>query len=185
MRFLISAIAVAAVAVLAAGCGGGSSTAAAGTAQASGTLAYVHCMRSHGVPNFPGPNSSGEVPKDKIIALVNGPQFRVADNDCRHLISAGGLGPAPTAQETRARFAAALAFARCVRAHGFRKFPDPTATGQLTLAMVAAAGINVHQPAALQAADACVGVSHGFLTKAAVARALSDNGNGGSGGSGG
>lgn len=35
--------------------------------------------------------------------------------------------------------------------------------------MLANAGINLHQPAALQAADACVSVTHGVLTKAAVA----------------
>jgi hypothetical protein len=36
--------------------------------------------------------------------------------------------------------------------------------------MLANAGINVHQPAVIEAADACVGVTHGFITRAAVAR---------------
>jgi hypothetical protein len=36
--------------------------------------------------------------------------------------------------------------------------------------MLANAGINLHQPAIVQAADACVSVTHGFLTKADVAR---------------
>jgi hypothetical protein len=36
--------------------------------------------------------------------------------------------------------------------------------------MVASAGINLHQPAVLQAGDACVSVTHGVITKAAVAR---------------
>ena len=49
-----------------------------------------------------------------------------------------------------------LAFARCIRSHGFPSFPDPTTNGQLTHEMVAAAGINLHQPAVLQAGDACV-----------------------------
>jgi hypothetical protein len=40
--------------------------------------------------------------------------------------------------------------------------------------MVTQAGINLHQPAVLQAADACVGVTHGLITKAAVARATND-----------
>jgi hypothetical protein len=71
---------------------------------------------------------------------------------------------------TQAQKAAALAFARCIRAHGFPNFPDPSATGQLTHEMIAAAGINLHQPAVLQAGDACAGVSHGFITKATVAR---------------
>ena len=63
-----------------------------------------------------------------------------------------------------------LAFARCMRSHGFPSFPDPSSSGQLTHEMLANAGINIHQPAVLQAADACVSVTHGFITKAAVAR---------------
>jgi hypothetical protein len=38
--------------------------------------------------------------------------------------------------------------------------------------MVTQAGIDIHQPAAIRAADACVGVTHGFLTKADIARAV-------------
>jgi hypothetical protein len=36
--------------------------------------------------------------------------------------------------------------------------------------MLAQAGINLHQPAVLDAADACVSVTHGVITKAVVAR---------------
>jgi hypothetical protein len=35
--------------------------------------------------------------------------------------------------------------------------------------MLASAGINVHQPAVVQAADACVGVTHGVVTRATIA----------------
>ena len=49
-----------------------------------------------------------------------------------------------------------------MRSHGFPSFPDPTSSGQLTHEMLANAGINLHQPAVLQAADACVGVTHGL-----------------------
>lgn len=66
--------------------------------------------------------------------------------------------------------AALLALARCVRGHGFPSFPDPTSSGQVTYEMLANAGINLRQPAALQAADACVSVTHGVITKATVAR---------------
>ena len=41
--------------------------------------------------------------------------------------------------------------------------------------MVAQAGINLHQPAVVQAADACVSVTNGLLTKADVARALNES----------
>jgi hypothetical protein len=36
--------------------------------------------------------------------------------------------------------------------------------------MLATAGIALHQPAVLDAADACVSVTHGLITKASVAR---------------
>jgi hypothetical protein len=57
-----------------------------------------------------------------------------------------------------------------MRGHGFPSFPDPTSSGDLTYQMLATAGIDLHQPAVVQAADACVGVTHGFITKAGVAR---------------
>jgi hypothetical protein len=63
-----------------------------------------------------------------------------------------------------------LAFIRCLRGHGFPNFPDPTSSGELTHEMVADAGINLQQPAVLQVGDACVSVTHGYITKAAVAR---------------
>ena len=68
--------------------------------------------------------------------------------------------------------AAALAFARCVRTRGFPNFPDPTNQGQLTPQMVTAAGIDLHQPALLRAGLACVPVTHGLLTRAAIERAV-------------
>ena len=79
-------------------------------------------------------------------------------------------GPAESAAQGQVHTAALLALARCVRGHGFPSFPDPTSSGQITHEMLAAAGIDVHQPAALQAADACVSISHGVITKADVAK---------------
>jgi hypothetical protein len=72
--------------------------------------------------------------------------------------------------QTPRQIADELAFARCIRAHGLPSFPDPTSSGQITHEMLASAGIDLRQPAVLQAADACVSVSHGVITKAAVAR---------------
>ena len=88
---------------------------------------------------------------------------------CRHLLSGGGA-PSQTAAQRQAQTVAALAFARCLRSHGFPRFPDPTNTGELTHQMLANAGIDLHQPAVVHAADACVGVTHGLITRAGVAR---------------
>lgn len=164
-------LALAAVSLFAAGCGGGSST-TAGTATQNGVLAYVHCMHSHGVPNFPDPNSSGEISKDKIRPLASSPQFNVAQTACEHVMPVSGLGPQRTAQQTRVLMADALSFARCMRNHRVSRFPDPTAEGQLSVEMVQAAGIDVHSPAFLQAVQSCLPASHGGLTPAKVRAAL-------------
>jgi hypothetical protein len=165
--------AVAAISLLMAGCGGGKTTTAA--AGQTGALAYAHCMHSHGVPHFPDPDSSGEIPKDKIIALGDGPTFRAAEGACMHVMPATGLGPQKAAVPTRTRLADALAFARCMRDHGFPSFPDPTAHGELTPQMVTAAGIDLHQRAVLRAGLACAPVTHGQITPVAVERAVNGN----------
>jgi hypothetical protein len=166
-----SVAAVAAISLLAAGCGGGSSASAAATTQ-TGVLGYAQCMHSHGVPNFPDPDSSGAIPKDKIIALGDGPHFQAAESACLHVMPAGGLGPKKAALPTRTRLADALSFASCMRAHGFPGFPDPSSQGQLTPEMVTATGIDLHQPRALRVGLACVPASHGLLTAAAIERAV-------------
>jgi hypothetical protein len=51
-------------------------------------------------------------------------------------------------------------------------FPDPTSQRQLTVAMVKAAGVDLHAPAVLTAAKGCIGVSHGAITPADVERAV-------------
>jgi ABC-2 family transporter protein len=175
---LTTAVAVSLLALLVAGCGGGSSPGVASVASPTTTavagrtqnkaLAYSACMRSHGVPRFPDPNSSGEILKSEVIALNPGsPQFQAAQRACQGLQPNGGR---PSQAERAQHLGALLAFARCMRMHAVANFPDPTSGGEITHEMLAAAGVDVHQPAVLQAADACVSVTHGILTKAAVAR---------------
>jgi hypothetical protein len=167
-----SVVAAAAVSVLTAGCGGGSSTTGA-TITPSPLVAYSECMRSHGVTGFPDPTSNGEIPKEKVVAaVVSNPRSPAAQRACRHLIPESGLGPPQTATPTRTRLADALSFARCVRAHGFPSFPDPTSQGQLTPEMVTAAGIDLHQPKVLRVGLVCVPASHGLLSPAAIERAV-------------
>jgi hypothetical protein len=175
----IAAIVVALLSLLAAGCGSAgspgvasvpSSTTTATTAPQSSALAYSGCMRAHGVPNFPDPAGGGATTKQAAIRAfreVSNSQVLAAQTACRHLQPNGGqLSRAQLAQ----RLSDMLAFARCIRMHGVQNFPDPTSGGELTHETLASAGIDVHQPALLLAADACVGVTHGALTKAAVAR---------------
>lgn len=169
-----SAVAFAAASLLLAGCGGGSSPSAAPPTNGE-LVAYSRCMRSHGVANFPDPNSSGEIPKEQIVPLVNTPQFQPAQTACQPLMPRSGLGP-ETTQQTRTRLADALSFARCMRSHGVIRFPDPTPQGELTVQMVQAQNIDVHSPAVLHAVQTCLPASHGLLTAAKVRRALHDAG---------
>ncbi len=124
-------------------------------------------MRSHGVPGLPDPTTSPHEFKNAFN--TQSPAFQSAETACRHLLPGGGRlsqSPAPS----QAQIVALVAFARCLRSHGFPSFPDPTSSGEVTHEMLANAGINLHQPAVLEAADACVSVTHGVITKAVVAR---------------
>jgi hypothetical protein len=123
------------------------------------------CMRSHGVPNVP---DSPYEQKQMLNSRNGQPAVQSAETACGHLLAHGGQSQGPA--HGHAQIAAALAFARCVRSHGFPRFPDPTSGGQLTHEMLASAGIDLHQPAVLQAGDACVGVTHGLITRATMAR---------------
>ena len=134
------------------------------------TVNFAECMRSHGVTGLPDPTTSPHEIKPSMrpnSTLTRSPRFQSAATVCQHLLPDGSL---PSAAHSHAQIVAFLAFARCIRTHGFPHFPDPTSSGQLTPQMLANAGVNLHQPAVLQAGDACVGVTHGVMTKAAVAR---------------
>jgi len=60
---LLAVAVLAAAALVTAGCGGGSPSAAGSSAtgqvRVQQALAFAHCMRSHGAPDYPDPNSSG------------------------------------------------------------------------------------------------------------------------------
>jgi hypothetical protein len=161
-----AAAAIVAAAAIAA-CGSSSSSSSSGgqvsDAQAlREAVSFAGCMRSHGVPRFQDPTSFGQF-KHEFNRSVSSPALQSATAACEHLLPGGG--PHLSAAPSQARIAAGRAFARCMRSHGFPSFPDPTSSGVLS-----APGINIHQPAFLQTAEACVGTTHGFLTRADVAR---------------
>ena len=129
---------------------------------------FARCMRSHGVPSFPNPTSPYALKNWAISSAAQSPADQPAETDCQRLLPGGGL-PNQSEAHSQAQTIAFLAFSRCMRSHGFPSFPDPTTSGELTPQMLANAGVNLHQPAVLRAGDACVSVTHGVITKAAVA----------------
>jgi len=143
-----SSLLLAAVAFLAAGCGGGSTPSVAslgttgsdttaeggpapsgpGNARVFGVNAkdaaqFSACMRSHGVPNFPDPDSSGGIKIGPGSGFdPNSPTSRKALQACQKLLPNGGQ---PTPQQIAKMQQAALAFSACMRRHGLPDFPDP------------------------------------------------------------
>ena len=123
--FLALAV-LAAVALLTAACGGSASTAGssgAGQVLLAQAVAFAHCMRAHGFPNFPDPeldSSGGLVKKPLLESTFNGP--RSARAACAHLMPKGVLVPTQAQQEQHQR--QQLEFAACMRRHGFPQFPD-------------------------------------------------------------
>lgn len=124
-------------------------------------------MRSHGVSDFPDPGT-GSFKYELAPSTPQTPAFRSAQGACQHLLVSNGAQGQD--RHSPAEIAAFVTFAGCMRSHGFSSFPDPSASGQLTHEMLDSAGINIHLPAVAQAADACVGVTHGYITRVDVAR---------------
>jgi hypothetical protein len=167
--------------VLLAACGGSSTSSGPGSGGSShkaftvsSTDKYPVCMRAHGVTSFPDPQVNGNTLKIQITpSIIGSPAFKSAQKVCAHLLpTEADKINVPSPAQQKARSEGMLAFAACMRKHGFSSFPDPTSQGQLTLEMITQAGINPQQPAVLQAGDACVPVSHGQITSGDVAQAV-------------
>ena len=151
--------ATAAAAVLAAACGGSpSSTGSGGSPNAGGSansqaVAYSRCVRAHGVPNFPDPDSNGQIPKEAAVRAlreVGDSRAKAATYACRNLNPAGQGSPILTAQEQQDYLKAAA----CMRSHGITNFPDPTFPGgRVNLSIPS--GIDTRSRQFTQAAQTC------------------------------
>jgi hypothetical protein len=169
------AVALAALCILAAACGGGgaaspgvaslgstTTTAAADGAQSGNNaanyadaVAYAACMRTHGVPNMPDPNSEGNfLFKGGSINGVQGvdprsSEYQKADKACSHLLPNGGQ---MTPAEQQQALSQALKFVQCLRTHGLPNMADPTTQGGGISLRLPAGGPNSPQFQAAQKA---------------------------------
>ena len=143
-------IAAAVLLLLAAACGGNrSGIGSSGPAYVSGSttsasnVAYSACMRSHGVPNYPDPDSSGQLPKPDAHHLgVNSTQLQATQQACKHLLPNTGrainVGSVQQCMEAddcpRALVQQVLTqerrFAQCMRSRGVPNWPDPVTDSQ-------------------------------------------------------
>jgi hypothetical protein len=104
----------------------GSSAALLRSTSLQGSLAYSRCMRSHGVLDYPDPNSSGGTNKSQVIAArskVGSSRFNAAERACQHLLPPSSSGPTPA--EVAQIMNGMFKFARCMRRHGVSNWPDP------------------------------------------------------------
>jgi hypothetical protein len=152
---------LAAVALLAAGCGGGGSH---GAGPSQGRLqqltAFAQCMRGHGEPGFYLENrASVPSPGPAVLSimgyLVSGikpqtPQFASAMKVCKHLMPGGGPG-----QMTQQQINSMVKFAQCMRAYGYPDYPDPDIQngGQITKPLPS--DIDTASPQFEKAQDTC------------------------------
>lgn len=180
---LMSVVLLAAAAAVGfAACGGSKVASGSGSSRASTAttvaVRYSSCMRDHGVTSFPDPQISSNGSHRSLAihlypAIVSSPAFKSAQEACAYLVHAQTAGP--NASQQQATTDALLAFARCMREHGFPSFPDPNTQDQpWTLPMLLSAGINLREPAVRPAALACTSVTRGILTKADVESAIAN-----------
>jgi hypothetical protein len=114
---------IASLTLLVASCGGS----AAANATKPSALAFARCMRSHGIHNWPDPNSDGQFNKVDTTLQKLGvlqPQLQTAEKACQYLDPNDGQSEQADDQKM---MNAMLRFARCVRAHGVKNWPDPVA----------------------------------------------------------
>lgn len=156
-RIAAAVIATAAMVLLPAACGGGAPVAdsggSGGSASPHSAIAFSACMRSDGVPNYPDPDSSGQLPKgDGRQFGVSNSRFQAAESACQHVLPTGGSlhrrasqciqsGDCPPAL-VQQMLTADRKLAGCMRSHGVPNFPDPTTDSHGPVFNITRAGIS-------------------------------------------
>ncbi|MGO9901157.1 MAG: hypothetical protein ACLP0J_16020 [Solirubrobacteraceae bacterium] len=124
------AVAVVSGVLVIAGCGSSSSPSSptkSASNLAAAAISYAACMRSHRVPSFPDPSTSGGSVSFSLKSSFGinpaSPAFHAAQTACDKLLPGGAprSGQPSVATEAHMR-----AIAECMRAHGVSGFPDPT-----------------------------------------------------------
>jgi hypothetical protein len=172
---LVRALVLVSIASLVMSACGSSSSSPSTSAPKGPTVAafkYASCMRAHGVSGYPDPQVTTN-PDGSVATAIAGPAnagaapaFRTAQKACSGILSLPGSSNG-TSGPSKQEF---LAFAHCLHTHDISDFPDPNIQGRITGQMINASGVDLEAPSFTTAADACVGVTHGAITRADVAR---------------
>jgi hypothetical protein len=129
VKNLLPLFALAVVAL--AGCNPSDDSADSADGPRSAALQFADCMRTHGMTNFPDPDSSGTYTADGIAndgrVDTSSPAWTRAIAACKSLEPAGFTGTRRSTDQQ----ALAIKFAQCIREHGVPDFPDPEPDGPL------------------------------------------------------
>ena len=117
-------------------------------------LAYAQCIRAHGIPDYPDPNSKGQFIAQNGTSLpnVSAAVTAAADRACQKLIPpAMAQGPPSGSQGQGSSTSNEVKFSECMRSHGEPNFPDPASNGSFTLPP----GMDAESPQFQNAQKAC------------------------------
>jgi hypothetical protein len=152
-------LAILGIVVLAA-CSSSGSTNASGDSSTSTAyqkaLAYAQCIRAHGVPDYPDPNSQGQfiIQNGSALSSVSAAGKAVANaaaRACQKLLPPSMALRPPSGSSGQGSGTSRLRFSECMRSHGEPNFPDPGANGSITLPP----GMNAESPQFQNAERAC------------------------------
>lgn len=100
-------------------------------------MSLARCVRAHGAPDFPDPNSDGSFPAG------HGDIPPAAVSACGNLIR---TGKQPHVAQMQRDYPKMLEVARCVRAHGYPTFPDPQPPGSAPAPVTPPLRIDLNSP---------------------------------------
>jgi hypothetical protein len=144
---LAAVVLLASVALLAAACGGSTAPTAHLTTYQK-ELAYAECMRAHGMPSFPDPQSDGTFAGSFDFGSA---AYKSANRACAHL-QAGMPG---TTEQFQQQVAQSLKYAACMRAHGITNFQTTVSAEGQVRSGIQGPGDEMNTPQFQSASQAC------------------------------
>jgi hypothetical protein len=118
-------------------------------------LKHAQCLREHGV-------QASDPKPGKGFQVVGKPgddpnKMKRAEDACQHFLK-GIKPPKPSAKQQADMTDRALAFSRCMRAHGITDFPDPQISGDGRMTLKLPQGLGPDSPRLQAAQKACASV---------------------------
>jgi hypothetical protein len=157
LGWLGAMLAILGIVVLAACSSSGTTNASADSSTSTAyqkALAYAHCIRAHGIPDYPDPNSQGQfiVQNGSALPSVSAAVANAAAKACQKLLPPSmAQGPPSGSSGQGSGRSSQLKFSECMRSHGEPNYPDPASNGSITLP----SGMNAESPQFRNAEKAC------------------------------